>query len=415
MPDRSLRVLALVSRFPSFSETFILGQLAGLIERGADLSILAFDRGDPPFHPDVEKHRLSDRTRYAVPVTGTPVARAIKGIGLLARFGPKHPALAFRALNPALGRTALSFRLLSLAAPVAELDRRFDVVHAFFGPNGVFAADLLRAGILHGRLLVGFFGYDVSQFPQQWGPGIYRSVFRYADRVLVLSEQMRTEVCALGCTSGKLAVHHLGVDCSQFAFRERQPPPPGTPPRVISICRLVEKKGLAHALGAVAALRRGGVAFEYTIVGEGPLRQALEEQARASGIADCVRFLGARSQPEVSELLDKADIFLCPSVTTADGDREGTPTAIMEAMARGLPVVSTHHAGIPEVVLDGVTGLLAPERDEAALASALRRLAEQPDLWSGFGRAGRQRAEAEFNIAIQNDRLLSIYHELAGR
>jgi colanic acid/amylovoran biosynthesis glycosyltransferase len=225
---------------------------------------------------------------------------------------------------------------------------------------------------------------------------------------------MAERLVDLGCDASRLRVHHLGIDCERFSFRERPAATAGAPLRVLAIARFVEKKGLEYAVDAIARLRAGGRAVELRVVGHGPRFDDVRARLEAGPAAGHVELLGWKRQSEVAALLDDADVLLAPSVTAADGDEEGTPTVILEAMARGLPVVSTTHSGIPEMIEDGVSGLLAPERDAGALAAHLATLADDPARRAAMGRAGRARIEREFDIERLTDALVRHYEDAAG-
>jgi colanic acid/amylovoran biosynthesis glycosyltransferase len=161
----------------------------------------------------------------------------------------------------------------------------------------------------------------------------------------------------------------------------------------------------------VAKLVKDVSRVEYSIVGDGPLRKSLEQLIGALGMGASIKVLGWKRQDEVVEILKTAHIMLAPSVTAADGNQEGIPNALKEAMAMGLPVVSTRHAGIPELVDDGVSGYLVPERDVEALVATLRRLIAQRERWPAMGRAGRDRIEDRYDASPLNDRLIEIYRQ----
>jgi colanic acid/amylovoran biosynthesis glycosyltransferase len=148
------------------------------------------------------------------------------------------------------------------------------------------------------------------------------------------------------------------------------------------------------------------------IIGEGPLRDRIAQEIAARGLSDSALLLGPRAHEEVAAEMAAAHLFILPSRTAPDGDKEGIPNALMEAMASGLPVLSTRHAGIPECVEDGVSGLLVPEGNPAALAEGLCRLIETPASWPALARAGRARIETEFNRETQARRLVSLYEEV---
>jgi colanic acid/amylovoran biosynthesis glycosyltransferase len=305
------------------------------------------------------------------------------------------------------GRPVLPSRLLREA--VACLDREpYDIVHCHFGPNGLRGMMLRELGLVQGKLVTSFYGYDVTRYVRQHGRHCYDRLFREGDLFITLSEVMRHRLVELGCDADRVLVHHLGVNLGHFSSKAWQPSPSGEM-RIVTISRLVHKKGVEYGIRAVAELVRAGRRLAYTIIGDGPLRAYLERLVRKLGVGDVVKLVGWKRRPEVVDILSHSDILLAPSVTSKDGDQEGTPVALMEAQAACLPVVSTWHSGIPEVVEDGVSGYLVPERDAAALAEKLTYLIEHPQVRIEMGRAGRAIVEQRYNIDALNDRLIQIY------
>jgi colanic acid/amylovoran biosynthesis glycosyltransferase len=202
-----------------------------------------------------------------------------------------------------------------------------------------------------------------------------------------------------------------GIQCARFRFAPRQPPGDGRV-RVVTTGRLVEKKGVEYGIRAVARLRAAGVSVEYAVVGDGPLRPALEQLIGELGLAGAVSILGWRQESEVARVLDRAHLFLSPNVTAANGDEDAPVNVIKEAMATGLPVVGTRHGGIPEVVQDGVSGFLVAERDVDALVERLGHLVAHPELWPGMGQAGRAWVERHYDAPMLAARLEEIYRQL---
>ena len=222
---------------------------------------------------------------------------------------------------------------------------------------------------------------------------------------------MRDQLIDLGCSADKVVVHHMGVDCRRFDFA-----PPHLPTenrvRVVALGRLVEKKGVEFGIQAIKKVQNMGKDVSFDIIGDGPLKPALQQEIDRLGLSKSVKLLGRMRQEQVIARLTDAHLMLVPSVTTSDGDQEGLPVVIMEAMARGLPVVATRHTGIPEIVLDGKSGYLVPERDVDALADKLAQLIDHPETWESMGRAGRALVEEQFDIDKLNDRLVEIYQRL---
>jgi colanic acid/amylovoran biosynthesis glycosyltransferase len=386
-----VRIAFVLGEFPRISETFVLSQITGLLERGHEVAVYAGRPGPRgPVHPDVGRYRLLERTLYWPELSGRGLARLRLRLAFLRRGGLGRRGLALRGLRPGA----------------------HDALVAHFGHVGLEALRLREAGVLPGKLVTFFHGYDLSAFLARNGPRAYERLFRCGECFLAVSGHWQRRLEALGCPPDRTAVHRMGVDCSRFGFRPRRPDPDGVM-RVVSVARLVEKKGIDCGLRAVARALRRHPEIEYTIIGDGPLRGRLTALARDLGLDGRVRFPGWLDGDRVAAELERMHVLLAPSRTAADGDAEGVPVALMEAMATGMPVVSTRHSGIPELVEDGVSGFLAAESDVNALADGLLRLASAPQAWPDFGRAGRARVEADFNLERLNDRLVERLRDIA--
>ncbi|MEE9302856.1 MAG: glycosyltransferase, partial [Thiotrichaceae bacterium] len=219
---------------------------------------------------------------------------------------------------------------------------------------------------------------------------------------------------SLGCPEEITSIHHVGIDCEQFSFQSRSRKN-GESTIFISVARLVEKKGLEYAIKAFSRLRfssQENFNFQYRIIGDGPLLESLQQLVTDENLGEYVLFLGSKTSEEVAFELGCAHIFLAPSVTASDGDMEGIPTVLMEAMATGLPVISTYHSGIPELVEDGVSGVLVKERDIPGLATAIEHLSTDIENWSRMGEAGREKVLCDFNIEKLNVRLDRLFRLL---
>ena len=406
-----MRIAFFVPIFPVTSETFILRQITGMIDRGHEVDIYARARAkEQPVQAAVDRYGLLARTRFADAV---PERRARRAIGaarlLMASQGWRRPGVVLRALDVRrYGRAAASLSLLYAALPLVRR-QPYGVLHCQFGPEGPPVLALRQIGALTGKLVTSFRGYDAPPRPTPDCPGPYGELFKEGDLFLPVSASLAARLVDAGCDPRKIQVLHSGIDLGQLAFAERQPPGEGEPLRVVTIARLVEKKGVAYAIRAVARLREAGRRVTYTVVGEGALRGELERLIGELGVGAHVRLLGWRSHDEVIRLCGSAHLMVAPSVTAANGDQEGIPNAVKEAMALGLPVVATRHSGIPELVEDGVSGLLVPERDVDALADRLAYLIDHGDAWATMARAGRAVVEADFDIEKLNDSLERLY------
>lgn len=291
---------------------------------------------------------------------------------------------------------------------------KISLIHAHFGPDGYHLLPVREKTAI--PLVTTFYGYDMSILPRkkEWGKK-YKRLFETGDVFLVEGSNMKKELVRIGCPGAKIRIQHIAVDIDNIPFRLRTKKTKGESVIILFCGRFSEKKGLLYALKAVAEVVKVFPSIEFRIIGDGELKQKIDEYVKSADIDKWVKFLGTRSHIEVIRELNNADIFLQPSVTASDGDSEGgAPTIIIEAQAAGLPVVSTFHADIPEVVIDGKTGFLVKERDADAIAERIEYLLKDQDLWQVLGRNGREHIKMNYNILNQVKKLEDIYISIAG-
>lgn len=406
-----MNVLFISHWFPAISDTFVLNQMAGLLERGVDVSIYARWVGDTTkVHPAVERFGLLDRAMYA------HEAREEHCDDLrLTALQRAYPELEtyVRAFADAAGEETYSTSTRRLFYACLPVLRRapFDIIHCQFGT--LMEEGLLLKRATGSKLVVSFRGYDITAYVHQHGGGPYQRLFKEGDALLPNCEYFKRRLVGLGCGEEKITLLRSGNDTEQFPYNPC-PLKPREAVRILTVARLVEKKGIAYAIQAVASLLQKGRALEYTIVGDGELRDELKELIDALGVQDHVRLVGAKQQRDIVELLGKSHLLIAPSVTAANGDQDGPANVLKEAMLTGLPVIGTNHGGIPEVIEDGVTGFIVPERDVAAMAGRIEYLLDHSERWLQMGKAGRALVEKQYDTNALNEELLAIYERLLG-
>jgi colanic acid/amylovoran biosynthesis glycosyltransferase len=405
-----MRIAYVVDRFPMISETFVLAQIVGMIDRGHDVRIFAHRRGTSgKEHPLVAQYRLRDITTYAPPAPRSPALRvraAASAFRDARRAGRCVPAA--RALNAArFGRAALSLRLLISAAPFLRHDP-FDVVHCQFGHLATEMWQLRECGVLQGIVVTSFRGTDAMRVAAT-RPERFARLFADGEKFLAVSHAVRNKLIEVGCDAGKIEVLRSGIDLHRFGFRGYHSI--GTPINVISVGRLAPNKGIDFCIEAVSRLLQDGHKIRYRIIGDGPSRTILEQQVERLGIGDSVQFDGPMDSAGVIEALQSADILVAPSITGPDGQQEGLPNAPKEAMAVGVLVIASAIGGIPELVRDGETGVLVEERDSVAIADAIVALRDAGSSLRPMIDAARELICRDFDICVLNDRLERIYLE----
>lgn len=399
--DRPARVGYVLKVYPRFSETFVVTEVLAREAAGEDLSIYALrPTTDARFHPEI--------ARVQAPVTHLP--KPVKLSESWAVLG------AARAVLPEFDR-----RFADLLPFLTELDATEAV-------QGIeLAINAHRDGITHlhahfasmaarvARVAAGLAGisYSVTThakdlFHQGVNPALLRQVLGHADHVVAISEFNLDFIRARYPEVGEHTVLiRNGLELARFPYAD--PAPLAGPLKILAVGRLVEKKGFDQLVRAAARLTARGIAVDVRIAGDGELREELAAQVAAAGMRETVHLLGPRSQSEVRDLLGWADAMAAPCVVGADGNADGLPTVLLEAMASGLPVIGTDVTGIPEAVRNGSgdatdpgTGLLLPAGDEPALVEALRRVARPDFPRVAVARAARALIEERFDAARQS-------------
>lgn len=407
---RPLRVAMVVDVFPRVENTFVVDQLTGLIDRGVALDLFAMNLRDPhAAAPEVVRYRLLERNRYLhFPAAKLP--RLLTALKLLADRRHWHPA-TWDSLHPRYGKRAWSLSQLYTTLSFLRAPA-YDIVHCQFGYLGPLLVPLVRHRVIGGKLVVAFRGADLSKVLAA-NPRFYQPLWRHGDLFLPVSDYFRQRLLGLGVPPDKVALLRSGINLQHFPYRERVPARERF--ELLFVGRLTELKGVFDAVAALKLARRHGVPLRLTILGDGELRGELAALVAREGLQEAVVMKGAVPRPVVAEHLAQAHALIAPSRTGASGVEEGVPTVLMEAMASGLPVVSTYHSGIPELVEHGVSGLLAPEGDVATLAAHLSYLYRYPDAGRAMGQAGRRKIEREYDNTRLTAALEQLYHQLLGR
>ena len=303
--------------------------------------------------------------------------------------------------------------LRALLRILAKTDAR--LLHIYFGHIAVHLLPLIRAW--QKPSIVSFHGADVIV---DMDKAAYRSATREmldaVKLVMVRSESLRRAVIDLGCDEKKIQLQRTGIPLDEFPFRGRSFPPRGRGGewRFVQAGRLIEKKGLPVTIHAFVRFSGQYPNARLTIAGEGPLLSTLQEVARELKIDNRISFTGFISQEQLRDLFYASHIFMHPSETGSDGNQEGIPNSMLEAMASGLPVFATEHGGIPEAIENGVSGVLVPEHDHEELGRILLDAVQDPDFLSRVGRAGADAVAQKFDQRIQVRRLEDIYLHAMG-
>lgn len=406
-----MKILFVVEHFPALSETFVLNQVTGLLDLEHDVTVYAVGKPSGVVsHPDVEAYKLMARTISGAEVPASKITRLLQVIHHFPKLYRACGLRAFSAFNPLRhGKQAINFGFLYSCLPLINRDTSFDVVHCHFGDKGLLALAWREMGLIAGPISTVFHAHELAGLSDKAGRQLYKPLLRSNTLLLPISRRWQQRLIHWGAQPVRTIVHHMGVDLTKFEYMPHSPRS-DAPIQILSVGRLTEQKGYEYAIRAVALLQHmTNRELSYTIVGAGELEQELKKLVADLGIAGIVHFAGPQPQDVVCSYLRAAHIFLLPSVTAANGFQEGIPVALMEAMAAGIPVVTTRHSGIPELVEHEVTGFLADERDPQALATDMLRVISTPMIAEQVTAAARAKVENEFQTQRLNSGLEAIF------
>jgi glycosyltransferase involved in cell wall biosynthesis len=401
-----MHLLYLATNFGALTNTFIAREVSALRRGGVRVDLLALR----PAGRARAEHPECDLTgcQYLYPVS--PVAVA----GAVARLAVTRPRRWWTAAWVAIsspgdglaGRIKLLGQLAVAATAVARVEAQPpQLIHAHLAnPPGSYAMFLsLLTGIPYS-----FTGHAADLYRKPLGNV---AKLRHARGAVAISEFNRRHYRELVPDRPEVAVVHCGVRSADFPYRKRERVGPTL--TILAVGRAVPKKGFKHLLDALVGLDDAGVSWQADLVGGGPLLPELQAQRDRLGLRS-LSITGPLQLPEIQQRLATADVFVLPCVQAPDGDIDGIPVSLMEAMASGCPVISTSVSGIPELLADGQAGLLVPPADAEALAAALLRICREPDLAPTLSEAGRAQVVASFEIDREAASLQDFFARLLG-
>lgn len=396
-----ITVAYVLSRFPKLSETFVLDEIINVERLGAHVEIFALiHHRDGMVHDDAVAYEA--RADFSRPWDGgVLVANAV----WLFRRPGRYLSTAFTllwAMRRSARSVAKSLASFLQAVHYASLatTRHVEHIHAHFATHATTAAWVV------GRLTEIPYSFTCHAHDVYLDKSFLARKISDARFVVAICEYVRDIVVEVEpSASSSVRVIHCGVDPERLDPGGRHPADVFT---ILNIGRFDPMKGHAYLLDAAAELRRRGVEFELRIVGDGPLRGEIEAKIRQLHLSSCVSLLGAQSRDVVISELYRAHVLVSSSIITDDFDTEGLPITLMESLSAGVPTVATRVAGVPELVENEVTGLLVEQRDPVALAAAIERFHDDPELAAKLSEGGRRRVIEEFDQGASSRQLLDL-------
>ncbi len=353
---KQMKILMVVASFPTIHNICLMNQATGLIDRGHEVHIFAYEKGDfNKVQEDVTKYDLINKTMFELP---------------------------------------------------SCLDS-YDIVMFQMGHK---LLDIRKTHKYKGKIVVCLRGYDITGFLKE-NPHYYDYYFKVCDLFLPVCDAFKKILINVGCDPRKIVVHHSSIDCSKFKFLAKSLPKKENI-YLISTGRFVEKKGFIYSLIAVERLMKKYPRLRYMIIGDGILKEGYQQIIRMLNIDKKVIIYNWMAHEEYISLLSRAHICILPSVTARNNNQEGIANVLKEAMAMGVIPIATDHSGNAELIEDGISGLLVPERDAQAIYDAVEYLLENPQKWQAMQIAGDKKVREKFNKEKENDNLEALLYDL---
>ncbi len=402
-----MKILYITTNFEAVTHTFITREVEKVRQAGNKVELLALRRIDDKLKSTQPECDLSG-CRFIYPVGfGAVFSSALRCLFTRPRRFVGTVKNATSGSSDSLKiRIKLIYQVMVATTQLGWFEsQNFEHIHAHFAsPPTSFA--------MHLHFLTGvpfsFTGHGADVFRDT--SALDKKIATSAG-VVCISEYNRRHYKTLVPELPQTAIVHCGINLDKFTRRTKKEC--SSTIAILAVGRCVPKKGFGDLLKALKELDTMGIEWTANIAGHGPLLLDLQQTASDIGIADRLNFLGSVPQKEITRLLNVADVFILPSVPVADGDIDGIPVSLMEAMAVGCPVISTEVSGIPELISDRKSGLLVKPHDPSGLAKAIKQLRETPDLYEGVSDGGRAKVEAEFDLTSVGEQLTAFFSRIA--
>jgi colanic acid/amylovoran biosynthesis glycosyltransferase len=406
----NLKVAYILHRFPHLSETFIMREMNWLLRHNVDVKIFSLL---PPKHKTVHEgaKRLLTYSHYS-PLFSVSIVRALLFF-LFTRPINLFKAL-FRLVQQTFREPKLMAVMLALFPKIVYFARQLqalgiDHIHAHFvwmeGLAAGVVKDLLEITFTINPHAFGLFSRNQRDV---------RAELENASKIITISNYNRRHIANLSPVIEERDIEIVYCGIEMDTMRPPTQRPQNNAARIVSIGRMIEKKGFEYLVEACAILAGRGVDFVCRIVGQGPLKELLQSRIEEYGLQEQVILVGILEQSDVVKLYQDSDLFSLACVVAEDGDRDGIPVVLMEAMACGLPVVSTVTSGIPDLIVDEENGFLIPARDAKAFADALEKLISDANLRLELGMNARQTIQDKFQLDHNAAKLLDIFRRVSG-
>lgn len=383
--------------FPKISESFILNEIVNLIRKGHNVHIFSiYEPQEDIMHEEIAAYNILERTHYFK-------LQYIFKVNLLKFLICFLKYCHLDASNFKISRQWLK-KIIRLAYFAVVMDRiGIDLIHDHFANIGMDARNLSK--MLSRPYTITTHAFDIYQSPNE---DELRKILDDANSVITISEYNKKYLVNEIGVKNQIEIIRCGIDLKKFNIINKQKSNERI--RLFTTARLVEKKGMEYLIRAMPTVKKAIPNCELIIVGSGQLRLSLNRLIAELDAGKYIQLIGNVTDMKLLQFFQYADIFILPCIIANDGDRDGIPVVLMEAMAMGLPVISTNVSGIPELIENGVSGVLVPPNNKNAIADAIINICLNKDLRIEMGKNGRKKIENEFNITYEIEKLIKVFN-----
>lgn len=406
-----MKLVYLLNEFPILTENFIIYEIQALLARNVDVRIVSLAKPCEEKTSDIPNNQGFDQAIHYIKKYSNRKVHILYTLFWLLRLlckGRFNSVFKLFTDNSQLNVYS-RFDLLNIAYQIENTHPSSSLLLSHFGPLGKLAASMKYYGLIEHKVATIFHGYDISSYLLEKGERTYDLLFKQADKLLFVSQFFANKAIKLGAPKDLVEVFHMSIDCKRFSFSPR-PYPIDNIFKFITVGRLTSKKDHTSLVSAFSRLCdiNPNIQLKLNIIGDGPDYQKIKDKIDTLGIARLVTLHGALQHDRVKDLLDESNVFVLNCVTASNGDEEGIPCSIMEAMALGIPVISTQHSGVSELVEHMKSGLIANENDVESLFHMMQKMIDSSELWEQFTYKARVKVEQEFEQETQSDKLLAL-------
>ncbi|HMB45687.1 MAG TPA: glycosyltransferase [Candidatus Methanoperedens sp.] len=394
-----MKIAYVLETFPKLSESFILNEIVELLKNGHDIRIFSiYLPVEDIKHEVINEYNILERTHYF------SFNRIFKvNLIILLKYFLMGVVQDLCNLKISINIFALDLKLAYFATIMHK--NHMELIHAHFASMGNISRRLGK--ILGLPYTLTAHAFDIYMDPDE---DKLRKVMENAHSVVTISDYNKNHLQGKIGIVNRIEVIRCGIDIDRFSPRRKLEIDDGI--KLLTVTRLVEKKGLEYLIRAIPIVIKQMPGFDLTIVGSGPLNDHLHQLVHDLKLEGYIQFKGDLSDFELMHYYENAEMFILPCIIAENGDRDGIPVAIMEAMAMELPVISTTVSGIPELVDDGISGILVSQKDEKAIANAIIKLHQDKKLRLEMGENGRKIIENKYNIVSESEKLIKIFNKM---